>query len=509
MISSVEVHNYRSIKSATMGLQALNAIVGPNNAGKSNVLRAIGTVLGPKWPPNALSEEDRNRDAEGASIIIKVRFDTPIPKDYYGTTFQAHGFELEWRAEDNSEFNCLDYQGQTLTNKYGNPVRVDNELRRKVPALHVDAKRDLSRELGASQWTILGKILKAIEGQLSGDEAFMKKFTAQADGMAKLLLEKPVKELESTLNNEMRGISGFHDLNLSFEAPVLLESLKLLQVHVRETKDLPASRAEELGQGLQSALVVALVRAYQRIHHVSPLLLLEEPESYLHPQARRAFFTLLDETSSSGACQVVYTTHSSEFVEITKPERISLVRKSAPKGTYVVQGKSGLFTPGQRAELKAICEFDTHAREMLFSTCVLVCEGDAEAVSLPVLLKRAGADPDVRGWTVVSTGSKDNLPFFLKIGAHFELAQVAILDEDTDKPDYQAKHVQLNKDIASAVGKRGGTWMSRPDFEKAHGIPGGQSKPREALGWARARTGPEAKAIVDSLIKEADRVSAT
>ena len=59
----------------------MNALVGPNNVGKSNILRALNLVLGAKWPPYAVDEEDKNRDCPKDSIRIIVGFDSPLTKD--------------------------------------------------------------------------------------------------------------------------------------------------------------------------------------------------------------------------------------------------------------------------------------------------------------------------------------------------------------------------------------------------------------------------------------------
>ncbi len=45
----VKIENYRSIKKAEIRPPSLCALVRENNAGKSNILRAIQTVLGRDW----------------------------------------------------------------------------------------------------------------------------------------------------------------------------------------------------------------------------------------------------------------------------------------------------------------------------------------------------------------------------------------------------------------------------------------------------------------------------
>src|SRR5207244_23544 len=65
-IIRLQTTNFRSIKSLDLELPQISALVGPNNAGKSNILLAIQRVLGRDWVSvSAFSEEDvygRNPD---------------------------------------------------------------------------------------------------------------------------------------------------------------------------------------------------------------------------------------------------------------------------------------------------------------------------------------------------------------------------------------------------------------------------------------------------------------
>lgn len=46
----VQIQNFRSIKKVTFDVGDLCALIGPNNAGKSNILNALSYLLGDTWP---------------------------------------------------------------------------------------------------------------------------------------------------------------------------------------------------------------------------------------------------------------------------------------------------------------------------------------------------------------------------------------------------------------------------------------------------------------------------
>jgi len=89
------------------------------------------------------------------------------------------------------------------------------------------------------------------------------------------------------------------------------------------------------GSGIQSALIVALFTYYcECFHRGSSLLLLEEPENYLHPQGRRALegeLLRFVRESSDGERQVILSTHSPEFLRSV--ELRSLVRVHKKPGS--------------------------------------------------------------------------------------------------------------------------------------------------------------------------------
>lgn len=73
-ISKVEIKNYRSIKGLTINLHDMTALVGPNNAGKSNILTALDLFF--KVSIKGISEEDffLKNTSKSNSIEIIVTF---------------------------------------------------------------------------------------------------------------------------------------------------------------------------------------------------------------------------------------------------------------------------------------------------------------------------------------------------------------------------------------------------------------------------------------------------
>jgi putative ATP-dependent endonuclease of the OLD family len=57
-LKRIKVENFRSVQTLDIELPQVCAIVGPNNAGKSNILEAIRRVLAGDWGPRASNFSD-------------------------------------------------------------------------------------------------------------------------------------------------------------------------------------------------------------------------------------------------------------------------------------------------------------------------------------------------------------------------------------------------------------------------------------------------------------------
>ena len=70
-ISFLKVQNYRSIQSLEVKVPQICALVGPNNSGKSNILRAIKRVLEKNWfTVDSFSEDNLNLNNDPQEVGV-------------------------------------------------------------------------------------------------------------------------------------------------------------------------------------------------------------------------------------------------------------------------------------------------------------------------------------------------------------------------------------------------------------------------------------------------------
>lgn len=218
---------------------------------------------------------------------------------------------------------------------------------------------------------------------------------------------------------------------------------------VRATSD--ASAAEAL---------VSVVEACCRERMSGEILLIEEPELLLTPQAQRYLYRLLRRFAEGGN-QVLYATRSVAFVDAAHHDesaRLDLRRG----GRSLRRTDPQALSDAERVRLAA--EFDHERREMFCAQAVVLVEGQTERLSLPFVFGALGHDPDDAGIAIVEVGGKPNLPLAARLLRQLEIPFVIVFDADRG-----AASAALDAEIRRAAGPAPVIRLE-PDFEAAAGI---------------------------------------
>ncbi len=204
------------------------------------------------------------------------------------------------------------------------------------------------------------------------------------------------------------------------------------------------------------------------------VLLVEEPELFLRPQAQRYLHRLLHTFAEAGN-QVVFSTHSPAFLSVAHLEELVLVGHDAKTGTQVVQPEPLLADEAFRV----VSEFDAERSELFLAHAALLVEGRTEKLVFPFVFQALGFDSDREAISIVECGGKSNIPLFVRICDAVGVPCVAVHDRDAEAGQEPIHAEQLlNALIAETAGPER-TVVLEPDFEGATGVPG--HKPQGAL----------------------------
>ena len=215
------------------------------------------------------------------------------------------------------------------------------------------------------------------------------------------------------------------------------------------------------------------------------LLLIEEPELYLRPQAQRYLYRLLREFSLAGN-QVIYSTHSPAFLNVARLDELVFVERLPQTGTRALQPEP----VSADEDFRVMTEFDAARSELFLARAAVLVEGLTEKLVLPFVFAALGHDVDREAISIVECGGKPNLPLFARICKATGVPFIVVHDSDRGPSGKlgSAERV-LNALIADTAGD-GRTVVLDPDFEAVAGLTGGGRKPERA--WREFASRPAA-----------------
>ena len=205
------------------------------------------------------------------------------------------------------------------------------------------------------------------------------------------------------------------------------------------------------------------------------LLLIEEPELYLRPQAQRYLYRLLREFSLAGN-QVIYSTHSPAFLNVTRMDELVFVERLPATGTHALQPEP----VSADEDFRVMTEFDAARSELFLAHAVVLVEGLTEKLVLPFVFAALGHDVDREAISIIECGGKPNIPLFARICKATGIPFVVVHDSDRKTSGRLAPAEQaLNALIADTAGEERVIVLD-PDFEAVAGLAGRRHKPEHA-----------------------------
>jgi predicted ATP-dependent endonuclease of OLD family len=328
IVEELRVLNYRSIRTQqTVPLRQGAVLVGPNNVGKSNLLRAVELFFNAAHTDAYDIETDLPYRTSGRTSL-RATFTLEDEDAYLWEEYVSlHGFVGEQVAEEMKVQVYLEYS------RAGNPSFKLFPNRKPERA----RQSEFSRRQQTFVQSVLGGFSVRYVPSAKDWDGFFKQFLVPALGevveaaISEQLdgVREALSEISTSLGDRLKTTL---EENLALELGLAPDLSSLLGTVSIQLKDPTPTGLSGKGQGIQSAfLITAIGWISERERQAGrvPVWLLEEPEAYTHPALARAVVQLVDEARSHGP--VVFTTHSLGLV----PSNVSLVRgvERTPDGT--------------------------------------------------------------------------------------------------------------------------------------------------------------------------------
>lgn len=186
------------------------------------------------------------------------------------------------------------------------------------------------------------------------------------------------------------------------------------------------------------------------------ILLVEEPEIYLHPQMTRKMRDVLLEIARSKDAQVICTTHSPVFIDLADRHDGLLILRRIDERRDILgcQNTIDLFATDAeaRARMRMVLNFDSSANEVFFGECAVLVEGDSEIAAFSTAIEQIAKERnksvsqvwnDVRNIKLVNCQGKTTIPAFQQVLNAFEIPYRVIHDRDKNSTSTNEKIAKL------------------------------------------------------------------
>jgi predicted ATP-dependent endonuclease of OLD family len=546
-MKKIEVKNYRSLHDTIIYPTDSLALVGRNNSGKSNVIKALELFFeGSTRLVNdecfyshktdqpievfitfeQLSDWEREKfepwmigdklvvgrevvctGTDSYEINNLAIIEIPEPEWLQDDIVSGQKIIEWWPKRDKLEINGLDFGAELGTSKptvgqwkeiakifldkqgdkipwrekrVKNPKGYPGVLKGALPEfIHIHAVRDISDEAKVAKTNPFGQLIHSVLEKTSEEQ--------------KDVISKQLKEIEKRLNRGEKGeriteienveallnklMSELMDCDIEIEMtmPSLKEVFGGAKIYANDGH---RTAIGTKGHGMQRSMILTILRAYAELARVkkagdkseerTTLFAIEEPELYLHPQSQRTLASVFREIAS-GMDQVIFSTQSSLFVNISFFDQICIMRREKREEGYQSYPTQLLMLmmiedlkarKGVDASEEGIREHYSHAfnpmiNEGFFADKVVIVEGPSEQYALPIYADALGYNLNRNNISVVHSDGKGQMDRLLRVFNGFEIPTYLWFDGDKKSGDQAVKDktLELLKFLSDPVEK--------------------------------------------------------
>jgi len=439
-LKSISIENFRSIGEIPVEMAFPEnmplVLIGENNSGKSNIVRAIELIFG-EFHPKYKKLDDFDHYGRNPLNRISIKAEVRGFKNRLGINreFTCGGFKFSYVKNHETVFNAVQLE-DGFENKY-----VSGDLRDELLCVVVNSEQNLSYQLSySSKYTLLSRVTKKFHDKLIEDDEKVSNlkelFKLTKDIFLSVQEFSAFTQNMSHISSEMLS-NMTHALQFDFSAYDPSNYFKTLRVQPSENGGVRA--IEELGTGQQQILALSFAHAYAKSFLGQGLIfVLDEPESHLHPLAQKWLAKQMFKMAEDGL-QIVITTHSPFFINLDFLDAIHLVKKSETTEVRNVT-KSSLAqycrdTGANRAHQDTIIPFySAHSTPQIlsgfFANKIILVEGPTEELSLPIYLEAIGLDTLKEGIAIISVGGKGNLAKWWRLFTAYKIPTFICFDND-------------------------------------------------------------------------------
>jgi len=475
-ISKLHIKNYKSfLDSGEIDLRRdIFAFIGQNNTGKSAILDSIqaffptskkgitgedyhkGTSedivielwfndVDESYLEDNLYKDKINRQKEkireANDLYIKESTDANLKKyeKQKEKLAEIRASELSATIEkygiDNEELyiKLVAKKGNSISKKYYNKndeELKEADLKKILPQIKViPALRDPKNESTAGSNSYLKDLIQMLDDE-SKTDIILNNNPLTYSELNDVLSEETKKRcntLAETITSYYNDAIDSSDFKITIDASVNISKGTTYTTSITDTTTGISNDILNCGTGYQSMVILSILEAYVQISQSNTqyILLIEEPEVYLHPKLQRKMIDTLIRISEKN--QVIFTSHS----PIT-------VSKLASGNIRIVEKENGEAKVLPISPKRVIDELGIKPDDILYSKGIVFVEGKDDIEVISELIRKID-ESMVEKINIIQAHSCENLKFYanaeLLINTNFSVPVIILRDADIKAPD--------------------------------------------------------------------------
>lgn len=451
-IKELHIKNYKSCQETKITLENYTPLVGYNNAGKSNILKCVDTLVRGKGQ-NESSFFDNTKPIEIIALLeglddtslqhLSQQQITSLEPHIEEGSLYVRFFQEKPGTGKNSVVMGIQKPSELQLDVWVNPNGLPQAITTLFPEpTFINSMEDSAEDVSKFKASnTIGKLIAHLQTEIINSKAIEINNALEVVGK-KLSLNgserlDELANFDASINDKITDFFPGLSLNIDIPTPSIADLFKQGTIKVSEVGTVRQSDFIDMGHGSQRAIQMTLIRHLAEItkdvakQGKTNILLIDEPELFLHPQAVELLRSSLKTLSNRGY-QIIFSTHSPYMIEQLDIPITNIVRKHSNGTVVTTRLKEALSQILIDNDSQARLLFDTYnLGQILFSDKVLIAEGATEKTVLPTLFHKVmGKTLGEHKLALVIADGTGNIPKMIEILDRMGIVTKGLADLD-------------------------------------------------------------------------------